>query len=77
MMDTKTTQPGESRSVSSTSMGASSNASLAGTQQRCGHQLLHRNAANAATENMTHDAHIKIVHKTGSSKNQKPHAIGC
>jgi hypothetical protein len=26
---------------------------------------------------MTQDAHLKIVRKTGSSKNMKQHAVGC
>jgi hypothetical protein len=26
---------------------------------------------------MTQDAHLKIVRKTGSSKNKKQHAVGC
>jgi len=38
--------------------------------------LIHRNAANAATENMTQDAHLKIVPQTRNSKHQKQHAIG-
>jgi hypothetical protein len=41
------------------------------------HKLVHRVAANAATKHMTHDAHLKIVRKTGSSKNNKQHAVGC
>ena len=38
---------------------------------------MHREAANVATENMTQDAHLQIVRKTGSSTNKKQHAIGC
>jgi len=57
-------------------MGASFNASLGGTQQQCRHQLVHRNTANAATENMTQDAHLKILCKPATSKNKKQHAIG-
>jgi len=46
------------------------------TQQECRQQLVHHNAAKAATKNMTQDAHLKIVRKTGSSKNMKQHATG-
>jgi len=38
---------------------------------------VHREAANEATKNMTQDAHLKIVRKTGSSTNKMQHAIGC
>ena len=57
-------------------MGASCNASFAGTQQQCRRQLLHQDAANAATENVSQDSHFKIVCKTRSSKNMKNQAIG-
>jgi len=70
-------QPGESRSELIRSVGASSNLSLAGTQQQRRHQLVRCNAANAATETMTQDAHSTIPSKTGSSKNTKQHAIEC
>jgi len=68
-MVTHTLQQVESGSESSRSMGASSNASLAGTQQQPRHQLVHHDAANAATEHMTLDANLEIVRKTRSSKN--------
>jgi len=32
---------------------------------------------NAATNHMTQDAHLKIVRKTGSSRNKKQHVVGC
>jgi hypothetical protein len=51
--------------------------SLSGTHQESRHQFIHRNAANAATENSTPDAHLKTVRKTESSTNQEQHAIGC
>jgi len=76
-MTTQTPQTGKSGSESSETTGASFNASLQGTQQQRRHQLVHREAANVATENMTQDAHLKIVRKTGSSTNKKQHAIGC
>jgi hypothetical protein len=34
-------------------------------------------ATNAAAKYMIQDAHLKIVHKTGSSKKKKQHAVGC
>jgi len=74
-MTTQTPQTGESGSESSEMMGASFNASLQGTQQQCRHQVVHREAANVATENMTQEAHLKIVRKTSSSTNKKQHAI--
>jgi len=48
-----------------------------GTQQECRHQVVHREATDAATKHMTEDAHLKIVCKTGSSTNKKQHAVGC
>jgi len=39
--------------------GASSNAPLADTQQQCRHQLVHRDAAIAATNNTALDTHLK------------------
>jgi len=58
-------------------MGASSNMSLLGTQQERRQQLIHCNAGNKATKNVTQDAHFKMVHNTGSSKNTMQHATGC
>jgi len=74
-MATRTPQPGNSGSESSQSKGALSNKSLTGTQHECRHQLVHHDAANAATKNMTQDAHMKIIHRTGSSKNTMQHVI--
>jgi seryl-tRNA(Sec) selenium transferase len=51
--------------------------SLIGTQQELRHQLVQREAADAATKHMTEDAHLKIVRNTGSSTNRKQHAVGC
>jgi hypothetical protein len=34
-------------------------------------------AANAATNHMTQDAHLNRVRKTGSSKNKMQYAAGC
>jgi hypothetical protein len=39
--------------------------------------LLHRDADNLATKRMTQDAHLKIIRKTGSSKNKKQHTVRC
>jgi len=58
-------------------MGVSSNVSLARTQQQHRHQSVHRDAANAATEIMAQYAHFIIIRQTGSSKNNKQHAIAC
>jgi len=58
-------------------MGASSNTSHAERQHQCRHHLVHRDAAIAATENMTLDRQLKTVYKIGISKNTKQHAIGC
>jgi len=76
-MATKTPRPGENGTVLGRSTGVTPNMSLSGTQQERRHQLLHRNAAHAATKNMTQDAHLKIIRKTGRSKKKKPRAIEC
>jgi len=56
-------------------MDSSLNASLVGTQQQHMLQWLHHNAANAATENMTQDTHLKTGRPTGSCNNKMPHSI--
>jgi len=76
-MVTQPPQPGPSGSESSRLAGASSNTSLIGTQQESSHQLVHRDAANAATKHITLDAHLKIVCKTGRSTDTQQHAVGC
>ena len=76
-MATQTPQPGENGTKPGGSTGITHNESLSGTQQECRHQLVHHDAVNAATKNMTQDVHLKIVRKTGSSNNKKQHAIGC
>jgi hypothetical protein len=50
---------------------------LLGTQQERRHKLVHHDAADAATKHMTQDAHLKIVHKTASRRNNKQHGVGC
>jgi len=77
IMETQPPQPAASRSKSSRLAGDTSNTSLIGTQQQRRHQLVHRDAADAATRNMTQDAHLKIVRKTASSKNKQQDAVGC
>jgi hypothetical protein len=62
---------------SSRTTGASPNAPLGATQQQCKHQLVRPDAAIVAAENQTQDEYFKKVRKTGSSKNQQQHAIGC
>jgi len=62
---------------SSKTMGASSDTSCPGTQPQCRHHLTHRDATNPATGNMTLDAPLKMVCKTGSTNSKKQHAIGC
>jgi len=75
VMAPKTHQPGAIRSESSQTTGASTNALPGETQQQHRHQLIHHDAAIAATKNMTQDAHLKTACKTRSSKNKKQHAI--
>jgi len=76
-MDTQPPPAGESRSNTSWLAGATSNTELLGTQQECSHKLVHHDSANVATKYMTQDTHLKIVRKTGSSKNKKQHAVRC
>jgi len=75
-MDTQPPQPGERRSKSSRLAGTRSDTSLIGTEQERRHQLVHRDAADAATRNIILDAHFTIVSRTGRSKNTKQHAVG-
>jgi len=76
-MAPQTPQQGARGTESSRTTRASSNTPPAETQLQRRHRLAHRDAANAATENMTLYAQFKIVRKTRSSKNKKQHAIGC
>jgi len=76
-MDTQRPGPGGDRSEESWSTGASSNMALLSTQQERSRQLVHRDAANKATQNMTQDTHLKIICKTGSSKYKRQHDVGC
>jgi hypothetical protein len=75
-MDSDPATPGESGANTGRLVGATSNTDILCTQQECRHKLVHHHAANAATKHKTQDAHLKIVCKTGSSKNKKQHAEG-
>jgi len=76
-MNTQPPHPGPSGSNSSWLAGTSSNVSRISTHQERRHQLIHSDAANAATENLTQDAHLKVVRKTGCSTNKKQHSVRC
>jgi len=76
-MTTQTPQPGENGTAAGRATGITPKSSLSGTQLERRLQLVLCNVANAVTKNLTNDAHLKIVCKTGSSKNTKQHAIGC
>jgi hypothetical protein len=54
-MDPETLQPGAIVAESSRTTSASINAPAVDTQQQCRHQLVHRNAAIVATENISKD----------------------
>ena len=75
-MHTQPPQPGVSRSECSRLAGATSNTTNIGKQQERRHQLFHHNMANVSTKHMTQNAQLKIVRKTGSSKNKKEHGVG-
>jgi len=76
-MAPQTPQPGVIQSEMSRTAGASSNAPMAVTQLQRRHQLVHRDAAIAATENMAKDAHLKKVRKPGLTNDRQQHAIRC
>ena len=57
--------------------GSSNNAPPSEPQQQRRHQLVHRDTAIVATKNMNQDVHLKLVRKTGTSINEKQHAIEC
>jgi hypothetical protein len=76
-MHTQPPPPGESGLNTGRLAGATSNTKILGTQQERRHKLVHRDAADAASTHMTQDAHLKIVRKTGSGRNQKQHVVGC
>jgi len=69
--------PGVIQSESNRTSGASPNAPLAETEPQRRHQLVHRDAAIAATEIIAQDAHLNMLRKTRHSYNTQQHAIGC
>jgi hypothetical protein len=76
-MNTQPPPPGVSGSNTGRLAGVTTNTHILGTQQERRHKLVHRDAADAATEHMTQDAHIKIICKTGGRRNMKQHAVDC
>jgi hypothetical protein len=75
-MDIQPPQPGPSGFKSSRFAGVLSNTLHIGTQQEHRHQLVHGDATNTATKNMTKDVHLKIIPQTGSSTNKEKHLVG-
>jgi hypothetical protein len=76
-MATETLQPGENGTEPGGSIGVTPKMSLSDKQQKHRQQLVHCNAANVATKNITKDSHLKIICKTERSKNINQHTIGC
>jgi len=74
-MDTQPPPLGGSGSNPGQLAGTTLNTAIFGTQQERRDKLVHRDAANAATKQMTWDVHLKIVRKTGCSKNHKQHEV--
>jgi hypothetical protein len=70
-----TRQSGVIQSELSRTAGASSNAPLAEIQLQRRHQLVHHDAAIAATENMAQEEHLKKVYQTERSNNMQQRAI--
>ena len=58
-MAPQTPHPSVIQSESSRTAAALSNTPLAETPLQCRHQLVHRDAAIAATENMAQEAHLE------------------
>jgi hypothetical protein len=77
MMDREPPPQDESGSNTGSLAGATSSTDLIGTQQERRHKLVHRDAGNAATKHITHNAYLKTVRKTGSSKIKQQHAVEC
>jgi hypothetical protein len=76
-MDSQPPLPGESGLNSSQVAGGTLNTEIVGTQQERRQELVHRDAANAATNYITQNAYLKMIRMTRSSKNQKQHADEC
>jgi len=77
VMASWTPQTGATVSESSRATDASSNAPPGEAQLYVRHQLVHCDAAIAATENITHNAHLKMIRHSRSSTKRKQHAIRC
>jgi len=75
-MDAQPPPPVESGLNTGRLAGTTSNTEILGTHQERRHKLVHRDTADAATKHMTEDAHLNIVRKTGSRRNQMQHAVG-
>jgi len=75
IMGQQTCQPGGSWSELSTTGRASSNTPPVENQLQCRHHSFHRDAAKAATYNLTLQIQLKVVHKTGHRTNRNPHAM--
>jgi len=56
-------------------MATSSNVPLVETQQQRRNQLVHRDAAIAATDNMAQETNSKTLRTTGRHNNRQQHAI--
>ena len=76
-MAPQTPQQVEHGIKSSRTTGVSSNTPPPETELQRRHHVAHHDTANATTGDMTLDAQLNIVRKTGSSKNKKQHPIGC
>jgi hypothetical protein len=76
-MAPQTAQESTSGSELSRMMGASSSMSQTAPQHQRRFHLVHRDAAIAATEDMTLDTPLETDFSMRSSKNMKQHAIGC
>jgi hypothetical protein len=76
-MDAKPRQTGERGSNTGRLVGATSNIEIISTQHGHRYKLVHPNGANAATNYMTQDAHLKIIRKTASRKDWKQLEVGC
>jgi hypothetical protein len=76
-MDTQPPLPGNSESNTGRLAGATSTMAILGMQQERRKKSVYRDTGNAATKYKTQDAHLKIVRKTGSSKNKMRNAARC
>jgi hypothetical protein len=77
MMDTQPPLPGGSGPTTGRLVGTTSNMNILSTQHECRHKLVQRDAANTATKHINQDVNLNIIRKSGSSKHQKQHVVGC